>query len=152
MRSIHLLVRTTIMLVTSGYWWLNFDVGDIFWIMVTETNVKRLKWPNPSPTSYSGHQYILSLTSVTNIDVPAGHFSPKITFSLLPKPFFRNHSVNRFCWFYLTRCWMIIRINSVIIFRFKIPNFWENKSGWRSADNGDGMVNIPKCWRPIIRK
>ena len=52
------------------------DVGDIFWILVSDVNVKKIVdyvdhklWPKASPTSYTCHQYILSLTSVTNIDV-----------------------------------------------------------------------------------
>ena len=142
---------------------MNFDLNFIsFWYLDTQC---RKRWYFLSSHGFLSRFYAkVTISLIHAVTSSAGHFislhcliqrSKDRTGSGLvvgPNAFCRNHSVIRFCWFYLTRCWMIIRINSVIIFRIKISKFWENIFGWRIADNGDGMVNIPKCWRPIIRK
>ena len=50
----------------KGESWRFMDVGDILAMLLPDAYVK---WPKPPPTSYDCHQHILSLTSVTNIDV-----------------------------------------------------------------------------------
>ena len=64
----------TVMLVTKNWWWF-VDVDDIFWMLVSDVNVKRW-WmlgtkiaKTVSPISHSCNQLISSSTSVTNIDV-----------------------------------------------------------------------------------
>ena len=55
------------MLVTNfGCWRQNFNIDDIFGMLVPEAMLKDRK---PSSTSQSCRQHILSPTSVTNIDV-----------------------------------------------------------------------------------
>ena len=40
------------MLVTiSGYWWENFSIGDIFWMLVPVSNI-RLQYPSPTSIIY----------------------------------------------------------------------------------------------------
>ena len=57
-----------------GFWWKNFDLSEIFWMLVPDAYVKDSwcwwpKWLKPSPISSIGHQHIPSPSSVINIDV-----------------------------------------------------------------------------------
>ena len=56
-----------------GCWWRNFDVGDIFWMLLPTLMLKHTgrwwqKQPNASLLSQCCRQNISSPTSVTNID------------------------------------------------------------------------------------
>ena len=55
------------LLTIFDWWWQNFAIGDIFWMLTMRFKKSGWpKWPKPSPTYQSRHQQISSPTSASN--------------------------------------------------------------------------------------